>query len=164
MDSSSHIRSRKRTRSSSKCDELSGTFTRSKSQIYLHRNRFGYARPDSTCDRFIKGPATTRADLLPKDVRLDVKVKDLRARRVFSPDTSVINNVDGGFGDGGDVSKGGESGGGDVIKVDGGGGGGVGLICDDDVSKEGEVDVCKKIDGGDADVSKGGEVGDYVVR
>ncbi|GJR09642.1 hypothetical protein Tco_0792294 [Tanacetum coccineum] len=47
-----------------------------------------------------------------EDVRLDVKVKDLRARRVFSPDTSVINNVDGGFGDDddGDVSKGGESG------------------------------------------------------
>ncbi|GJW66559.1 hypothetical protein Tco_0120983 [Tanacetum coccineum] len=56
---------------------------------------------------------------------LDVKVKDLRARRVFSPDTSVINNVDGGFGDDddGDASKGGESGGGDVNKVDGGGGG-----------------------------------------
>ncbi|GJW89998.1 hypothetical protein Tco_0167551, partial [Tanacetum coccineum] len=40
--------------------------------------------------------------------------------------------------------KGGESRGGDVIKVDGGGGG-VGLTCDDDVSKE-----C--------------EVGDYVMR
>ncbi|GKC83780.1 hypothetical protein Tco_1139497 [Tanacetum coccineum] len=109
------------------------------------------------CDRFIKGPVTTRADLLPQEVRLDVKVKDLRARRVFSPNTSVVNNVDGRFGDDdGDVSKGGESGGGDVIKVDGGGGG-VGLICDDDVNKEGEVDVCKKIDGGDADVSKEGE-------
>nr|GEV97505.1 hypothetical protein [Tanacetum cinerariifolium] len=50
-----------------------------------------------------------------------------------------------------------------VSKVDGGCGG-VGLICDDDVSKEGEVDVCKKIDGGDVDVNKGGEVGDYVMR
>ncbi|GJZ17912.1 hypothetical protein Tco_0554035 [Tanacetum coccineum] len=78
---------------------------------------------------------TTRADLLPKDVRLDVKVKDLRARRVFSPDTGVINNVDGGFGD----------------------------DDDGDVSKGGEVDVCKKIDGGDAYISKGGEVGDFDV-
>nr|GEV33042.1 copia protein [Tanacetum cinerariifolium] len=52
----------------------------------------------------------------------------------------------------------GESGGGDVIKVDGEGGG-VGLICNDDVSKEGEVDVCKKIDGRDVDVSKGGDDG-----
>ncbi|GJU39534.1 hypothetical protein Tco_1192491 [Tanacetum coccineum] len=110
---------------------------------------------------FIKGPVTTKADLLPKEVRFDVKVKDLRARRVFSPDTSVVNNVDGRFGydDDGDVIKGGKSRGGDVIKVDGGGGG-VGLICDDNVNKEGEVDVCKKIDGGDADVNKGGEVGD----
>nr|GEW95697.1 hypothetical protein [Tanacetum cinerariifolium]GEW97913.1 hypothetical protein [Tanacetum cinerariifolium] len=80
---------------------------------------------------FIKGPVITRVDLLPRDVRLDVKVKDLRARRVFLPDTSVINNVDGGFGDDGDVS---------------------------------EVDVCKKIYEGDADVNKGGEVGDYVMR
>ncbi|GKD44403.1 zinc finger, CCHC-type containing protein, partial [Tanacetum coccineum] len=96
-----------------------------------------------------------------QEVRLDVKVKDPRARRVFSPDTSVVNNLDGRFGDDddGDVSKGGESVGGDVIMVDGGGGG-VGLICDDDINKGGEVDVCKKIDGGDADVSKGGEVGD----
>nr|GFD13192.1 hypothetical protein [Tanacetum cinerariifolium] len=67
-----------------KCDELSGTFTRSKSQIYLHCNRFGCARPDSTRDRFIKGSVTTRADLLPKDVMLDVKVKDLRARSLFA--------------------------------------------------------------------------------
>ncbi|GJU39535.1 hypothetical protein Tco_1192492 [Tanacetum coccineum] len=44
-----------------------------------------------------------------REVRLDVKVKDLRARRVFSPDTSVVNNVDGRFGydDDGDVIKGG---------------------------------------------------------
>ncbi|GJW99326.1 receptor-like protein EIX2, partial [Tanacetum coccineum] len=66
------------------------------------------------------------------EVRLDVKVKDLRARRVFSPDTSVVNNVDGRFGD----------------------------DDDGDVSKGGKVDVCKKIGGGDADVSKEGEVGD----
>nr|GEY05403.1 N-acetyl-D-glucosamine kinase-like [Tanacetum cinerariifolium] len=67
-----------------------------------------------------------------------------------------ISKLGAGFGDDddGDVSKGGESEGGNVIKVDGGGGG-LGLICDDDISKEGEVDVCKKIDGGDADVSKG---------
>nr|GEW23184.1 hypothetical protein [Tanacetum cinerariifolium] len=90
MDSSSHIRSCKRTPSSSKYDELSGTFTCSKSQVYLHRNLFRYAQPDSTRDWFIKGPITTRADLLSKDMRLDVKVKDLGARRVFSPDTSYL--------------------------------------------------------------------------
>ncbi|GJT18878.1 hypothetical protein Tco_0877584 [Tanacetum coccineum] len=91
--------------------------------------------PLCSASAMAQGLVTTRADLLPKDVRLDVKVKDLRARRVFSPDTGVINNVDGGFGDDddGDVSKGGESGGGDVIKVDGGGGG-VCLICDDDMA------------------------------
>nr|GEU65854.1 hypothetical protein [Tanacetum cinerariifolium] len=149
MDSSSHIRSCKRTPSSSKCD-----------------------------------------------VRLDVKVKDLRARRVFSPDTSYLtmlmvdlvmmmmmvtlamdivesdsevkvvfdetanlristsdkdrsdkvcgtnsllkqwrdsylDNDD--YDPFDDDINGGESGGGDVIKVDGGGGG-VGLICDDYIS------------------------------
>ncbi|GJY27095.1 hypothetical protein Tco_0401821 [Tanacetum coccineum] len=120
-----------------------------------------YVQPDSTRDLFIKGPVTTKADLLPKEVRFNVKVKDLRVRRVFSPDTNIVNNVDGRFGydDNGDVINGCESRSGNVIKVDGGGGG-VGLICDDDVNKEGEVDVCKKIDGGDDDASKGGEVGD----
>ncbi|GKC04225.1 hypothetical protein Tco_0995835 [Tanacetum coccineum] len=101
------------------------------------------------------------SDLLPSQM---IRVNDQKAKRVFWPDTSVVNNVDDRFGDDddGNVSKGGESGGGDVIKVDGGGGG-VSLICDDDVNKDGEVDVCKKIDGGDADVSKGGKVGDYDV-
>lgn len=98
----SSLRSRKRKQRPSKSNQFDCIFTRSKSQIYLHRHRSGYARADSVRNRnSIKLPKGTTANSLVKQqqsapivddpITNHVSVKDLRARRVFSP-TIVTNN------------------------------------------------------------------------
>ncbi|KAK1435331.1 hypothetical protein QVD17_01092 [Tagetes erecta] len=89
-----HIRSRKRKQQS---DTFGGIFTRSRSQIYFHRHRSGYARPDSNRIKSFKPTAKslvkqqqledTASD--SNQVTSQVSVKDLRARRVFSRDDDV---------------------------------------------------------------------------
>ncbi|KAK2641690.1 hypothetical protein Ddye_023453 [Dipteronia dyeriana] len=72
----------KRKRARATHHPLVGIFTRSKSQIYLHRNRSGCSWSDSfrsQSDSTSQKP-TTR-DLNP---RSSVSVKDLRTRRIFS--------------------------------------------------------------------------------
>ncbi|KAJ9555538.1 hypothetical protein OSB04_010152 [Centaurea solstitialis] len=91
-------RSRKRKQQSSdNSDPFSGIFTRSKEQIYLHRHRSGYARADSVRNRhLIQSRIAAASDKpvvvsqkLSNVVAVDhvLPVKDLRARRVFSPST-----------------------------------------------------------------------------
>ncbi|KAI3706251.1 hypothetical protein L6452_23864 [Arctium lappa] len=90
------IRSRKRKQKSSKSDPFDGIFTRSKEQIYLHRHRSGYARADSVRNRNIIQSRRSTSKSVVSQIPLEdagdritnqVSVKDLRARRVFSPAT-----------------------------------------------------------------------------
>lgn len=86
------LRSRKRKQHASKSDPFGGIFTRSKEQIYLHRHRSGYARADSARNRnIIQSRRTTPKSLvsqIPSEaITNQASVKDLRARRVFSPTT-----------------------------------------------------------------------------
>ncbi|CAH1428847.1 unnamed protein product [Lactuca virosa] len=92
------LRSRKRKHQSSISD---GIFTRSKSQVYVHRHRSGYARPDSVrnSNPLLSLEGTTRAltkqepwGFTADHVTSGVAVKDLRARRVFSP-TTITDEV-----------------------------------------------------------------------
>lgn len=92
------LRSRKRKHQSSISD---GIFTRSKSQVYVHRHRSGYARPDSVraSNPLLSLEGTTRAltkqepwGFTADHVTSAVAVKDLRARRVFSP-TTITDEV-----------------------------------------------------------------------
>ncbi|XP_023762984.1 uncharacterized protein LOC111911438 [Lactuca sativa] len=92
------LRSRKRKHQSSISD---GIFTRSKSQVYVHRHRSGYARPDSVraSNPLLSLEGTTRAltkqepwGFTTDHVTSAVAVKDLRARRVFSP-TTITDKV-----------------------------------------------------------------------
>ncbi|KAI3791161.1 hypothetical protein L2E82_04814 [Cichorium intybus] len=87
------LRSRKRKHQSSKSG---GSFTRSKSQIYVHRHRSGYARADSVRVSnpllSLEGRTKSLAEQDPwgctaRQITSEVSVKDLRARRVFSPTT-----------------------------------------------------------------------------
>ncbi|KAM0013666.1 hypothetical protein Hdeb2414_s0041g00737341 [Helianthus debilis subsp. tardiflorus] len=93
------IGSRKRKQRPSESDPFSGIFTRSRSQIYFHRHRSGYARPDSNRSRnIIKSLAKQQQLEASVEVSVDpvtnqVSVKDLRARRVFSPATDASNDV-----------------------------------------------------------------------
>ncbi|KAF5820136.1 hypothetical protein HanXRQr2_Chr02g0085391 [Helianthus annuus] len=95
----SSIGSRKRKQRPSESDPFSGIFTRSRSQIYFHRHRSGYARPDSNRSRnIIKSLAKQQQLEASVEVSVDpvtnqVSVKDLRARRVFSPATDASNDV-----------------------------------------------------------------------
>ncbi|KAK6266088.1 hypothetical protein QUC31_016925 [Theobroma cacao] len=96
--------SKKRKRSSlPTTHSLMGILTRSKSQIYLHRNRSGQSRPDSTRGRNhqdLQPVARKRKNGSPDEdssVGCDlssVSIKDLRLRRVFSPSSTdgVIRN------------------------------------------------------------------------
>ncbi|KVH90915.1 hypothetical protein Ccrd_007032 [Cynara cardunculus var. scolymus] len=90
------LRSRKRKQHPSKSDPIGGIFTRSKEQIYLHRHRSGYARADSVRNRNViqlrrttpKSLVSQKASEATSDqITNQVSVKDLRARRVFSPTT-----------------------------------------------------------------------------
>ncbi|KAL7594712.1 hypothetical protein Lser_V15G29517 [Lactuca serriola] len=92
------LRSRKRRHQSSISD---GIFTRSKSQVYVHRHRSGYARPDSVraSNPLLSLEGTTRVltkqepwGFTADNVTSGVSVKDLRARRVFSP-TTITDEV-----------------------------------------------------------------------
>ncbi|KAK9072486.1 hypothetical protein SSX86_008920 [Deinandra increscens subsp. villosa] len=93
----SGLRSRKRKQSSSKSDDpFGGIFTRSRSQMYFHRHRSGYARSDSNRSRnlikSVKGRDNSPVKQPQSEDRVDlgasqVSVIDLRARRVFSPAT-----------------------------------------------------------------------------
>lgn len=85
--------SRKRKHRSSKSGDI---FTRSKSQIYVHRHRSGYARADSvrvsnpllSLERAKKSLAEQDPwGCTARQITREVAVKDLRARRVFSPTT-----------------------------------------------------------------------------
>ncbi|MFS7916379.1 hypothetical protein Hanom_Chr02g00176421 [Helianthus anomalus] len=95
----SSIGSRKRKQRPSESDPFGGIFTRSRSQIYFHRHRSGYARPDSNRSRnIIKSLAKQQQLEASVEVSVDpvtnqVSVKDLRARRVFSPATDASNDV-----------------------------------------------------------------------
>ncbi|KAJ0606187.1 hypothetical protein HanHA300_Chr02g0071251 [Helianthus annuus] len=95
----SSIGTRKRKQRPSESDPFSGIFTRSRSQIYFHRHRSGYARPDSNRSRnIIKSLAKQQQLEASVEVSVDpvtnqVSVKDLRARRVFSPATDASNDV-----------------------------------------------------------------------
>ncbi|KAL5781951.1 hypothetical protein ACOSP7_006980 [Xanthoceras sorbifolium] len=70
---------------------LVGIFTRSKSQIYLHRNRSGRSRSDFFCYQSQSqslSKEARRRDLIPHSSAVDdmssILVKDLRTRRIFS--------------------------------------------------------------------------------
>ncbi|XP_057956843.1 uncharacterized protein LOC131150253 isoform X2 [Malania oleifera] len=84
---------------------FTGTFTRSKSQLYIHRNRSGRARSDSfrksqhvhlsldfiPRQRSKLGPLVSQEELLDSDeIMSRISIKDLRARRVFSR-SSIID-------------------------------------------------------------------------
>ncbi|XWS09233.1 hypothetical protein CRYUN_Cryun40dG0068100 [Craigia yunnanensis] len=82
---------------------LKGVFTRSKSQIHLHRNRSGQSRPDSTrvgnyqdLQPFVKKRknSSPAEDSSVGYCLSSVSIKDLRLRRVFSPSSTngVIPN------------------------------------------------------------------------
>ncbi|CAI9762815.1 unnamed protein product [Fraxinus pennsylvanica] len=118
MESSSvNLYSRKRKKQSpSLPNPLIGIFTRSKSQVYVHRNRSGWTRPDATrksishscsisSNPFPGKPNSVQAGPLketgiePVEAYLELNdkincrissIKDLRARRVFSPAVSPI--------------------------------------------------------------------------
>ncbi|RWW38657.1 hypothetical protein BHE74_00056097 [Ensete ventricosum] len=76
-----------------------GVFTRSRSELFVHRNRSGRVRPDLG-----RGPRPRLDSISPplSSERLsDTAVKDLRTQRVISPDASpvkrdVIRLVEGG--------------------------------------------------------------------
>ncbi|WCJ27540.1 hypothetical protein M5689_009274 [Euphorbia peplus] len=90
---------RKRKRSSSE-NPFAGTFTRSKSQIYLHCHRSGRSRSDSVRrttyhDHLWSTPAqvsSKKSDSTPLDERHSSFIKDLRIRRVFSLGSSQVEN------------------------------------------------------------------------
>ncbi|XP_076948034.1 uncharacterized protein LOC143620181 [Bidens hawaiensis] len=91
------IRSRKRKNWPSESDPFGGIFTRSKTQIYFHRHRSGYSRSDSNRSRGnnnnnIKLMKCTKAESVAKQKEPEAvsSVKDLRARRVFSPATADV--------------------------------------------------------------------------
>ncbi|KAG8369585.1 hypothetical protein BUALT_Bualt14G0029000 [Buddleja alternifolia] len=96
--SSVKIHSRKRKKSnelSSGSNPLAGIFTRSKSQIYFHRNRSGIARRDPVPTK----PYHFRAKIEQVEDFLKINcnnasrvssIKDLRARRVFTPDVNSV--------------------------------------------------------------------------
>ncbi|XVF28987.1 hypothetical protein REPUB_Repub15cG0080700 [Reevesia pubescens] len=76
---------------------LMGIFTRSKSQIHLHRNRSGQSRPDANRSRNHQDPQPfvkkrkNRSSVEDSTVGYDlssVSIKDLRLRRVFSPSST----------------------------------------------------------------------------
>ncbi|XP_021888901.1 uncharacterized protein LOC110807908 isoform X2 [Carica papaya] len=90
---------------------LTGTFTRSKSQIYIHRNRSGRSRRDSVrlrshhnVDIYSCSPTNKKSRRkLPQeshaadgeqDLSSSVSVIDLRSRRVFSPVSSIQNECE----------------------------------------------------------------------
>nr|DAD24118.1 TPA_asm: hypothetical protein HUJ06_025581 [Nelumbo nucifera] len=75
-------------------DSFTGIFTRSRSEIFLHRNRSGRARSDSKCRNNhieVEWPNWTRINpRLSNEEAFDneiarISIKDLRTRRVFSP-------------------------------------------------------------------------------
>ncbi|XP_076896870.1 uncharacterized protein LOC143550005 [Bidens hawaiensis] len=90
------IRSRKRKNRPSESDPFGGIFTRSKTQIYFHRHRSGYSRSDSNRSRGnnnnIKLMKGIKAESVVKHKEPEAvsSVKDLRARRVFSPATADV--------------------------------------------------------------------------
>ncbi|KAK4404079.1 hypothetical protein Sango_0776500 [Sesamum angolense] len=96
-----HSRKRKRTRlpSSSSSNPLIGILTRSKSRIYLHHNRSGIARPDPDSRKPISFPPDIGSVKAfwgincNKTSRVS-SIKDLRSRRVFSPEVTSLLNVD----------------------------------------------------------------------
>ncbi|XP_058103201.1 uncharacterized protein LOC131246804 isoform X2 [Magnolia sinica] len=89
---------RKRPSSSSSSQQMQGTFTRRRSELFLHRNRSGRARPDPSLRRKLiiqrlgssnEDPVNwLHPDEIP-DITSHISIKDLRARRVFSPTTIV---------------------------------------------------------------------------
>ncbi|KAI3823114.1 hypothetical protein L1987_04543 [Smallanthus sonchifolius] len=91
----SGFRSRKRKQRPSESDPFGGIFTRSRSQIYFHRHRSGYARSDSNRIRnLIKSRANKeQSEATVDQITSQVSVKDLRARRVFSPATIADDAV-----------------------------------------------------------------------
>ncbi|KAI3716450.1 hypothetical protein L1987_67339 [Smallanthus sonchifolius] len=91
----SGLRSRKRKQRPTESDSFGGIFTRSRSQIYFHRHRSGYARSDSNrIDNLIKSRANKeQSEATVNQITSQVSVKDLRARRVFSPATIADDAV-----------------------------------------------------------------------
>ncbi|KAI3470052.1 hypothetical protein Pfo_026715 [Paulownia fortunei] len=91
-----HSRKRKKSGpSSSKSNPLIGILTRSKSRIYFHHNRSGIYRPDPVPRK----PISFRPETESVEAFLDVNcnnasrvssIKDLRMRRVFTPDVNSV--------------------------------------------------------------------------
>ncbi|KAK6161647.1 hypothetical protein DH2020_005028 [Rehmannia glutinosa] len=96
-----HSRKRKKSRQSSlNHNPLFGILTRSKSRIYFHQNRSGISRPDPV----FRKPKSFRPDCESVEVFLDVNcnnasrvssIKDLRMRRVFTPDVNSVIEEEG---------------------------------------------------------------------
>ncbi|XP_035845760.1 uncharacterized protein LOC118492087 [Helianthus annuus] len=91
----SSIESRKHKQQPSEYDPFGGIFTRSRSQIYFHRHRSGYAQSGSIWRRNIIKKIVKQQQL---EVSVDlvmnqVSVKDLHMRRVFSPTTDGSNDL-----------------------------------------------------------------------
>ncbi|XP_043719821.1 uncharacterized protein LOC122667559 isoform X2 [Telopea speciosissima] len=86
---------RKQSSSASSTDPFAGIFTRRRSEIFLHRNRSGHVRPYSTPARkhntkvqlpdWCRGnPRASNSEVFDNEIVRN-SIKDLRARRVFSP-------------------------------------------------------------------------------
>ncbi|KAK6930649.1 hypothetical protein RJ641_004743 [Dillenia turbinata] len=102
MEKNRSFRKRKQPSSS---DRFAGIFTRSKSQIYVHFNRSGPIRSDSTSSRKKLFPvhlsdqsckkrrSLACSDTFDDDDISRISIKDLRARRVFSPSAITGNEI-----------------------------------------------------------------------
>lgn len=100
----SSLKSRKRKQRPLNSAQLGSIFTRSRSQIYVHKTRSGHIRPDCNRTRhLINSEINLRKKLVVKleeceavvdQITSQNSVKDLRTRRVFSPATITDNDDD----------------------------------------------------------------------
>ena len=103
-----NLSSRKRNQSSSSSNNpFKGIYTRSKSQIYLHHSRSGRSRSDVIRKRnhtqLYDAPPRRRSqpssdqqeeEALQLENISHTSIKDLRARRVFSPSSMIADEDD----------------------------------------------------------------------
>ncbi|XP_011101595.1 uncharacterized protein LOC105179654 [Sesamum indicum] len=103
MEESADIQSRKRRRSrvplSSSSNPLIGILTRRKSRIYLHHNRSGITRPDPDSRKPISFPPDIGSVQAFWGINCNKasrvsSIKDLRSRRVFTPEVSSLLKVE----------------------------------------------------------------------
>ncbi|KAL0403679.1 UNVERIFIED_CONTAM: hypothetical protein Sradi_2008700 [Sesamum radiatum] len=108
-----HSRKRKRSRvpSSSSSNPLIGILTRSKSRVYLHHNRSGITRPDPDSRKPISFPPDLGSVQAFWGINCNKasrvsSIKDLRSRRVFTPEVSSLLKIEEDLKDGSTLLKG----------------------------------------------------------